>query len=236
MATISTNVTRTSSAGTAARTSSAGTAARLSVAASSLFLLILAALHVLKSDLDPSWRMISEYQIGEHGWLMQTAFVSLAVGTAALVAAVRRHVTGKAANAGLVLLAVAAAGMALAGFAVSDPITATPEELTTHGNLHGLGAMLGIPTFPFAAALIARGLSRSNTWAGTRRALRAATALTWVGLAQFVVAMAILVPANGGFGPETPIGWQNRLLIVSYVGWILTVAVQAARTASTGRN
>ncbi|HSE09624.1 MAG TPA: DUF998 domain-containing protein [Nocardioidaceae bacterium] len=209
--------------------------ARLSVAFSGLFLLILVGLHLVKSELDPSWRMISEYEIGRHGWLMQTAFLVLAVSTAAAAVSVRRAVVGRAGKVGLVLLAVAAAGMVLGGLAVSDPITATAQETTTHGSLHGLGAMLGIPAFPVAAGLVARGLSRGTGWAGPSRTLWFATVGTWLGLAQMVLAMAVLLPANdGAFGPGAPIGLPNRLLIVSYVAWLLVVTVPAARTA-TGR-
>jgi hypothetical protein len=39
-------------------------AARLSLAAATAFLAMLAALHVLRPDLDPSWRFISEYEQG----------------------------------------------------------------------------------------------------------------------------------------------------------------------------
>lgn len=213
-------------------TSTARAAARLSVACSGLFLAVLAALHLVKDELDPSWRLISEYEIGSNGWLMQSAFVVLAVGTAATALSLRGHVVGRTGKAGLVLLLFSAAGMALAGLAVADPVTATPDEVTGHGNLHGLGALLGIPTFPVAAALIARGLSRSATWPGTFTAVRRATLATWFGLGQFLVAMAVLLPANDGvFGPETPLGWPNRLLMVAYVGWSLTVAVQAGRVA-----
>ena len=42
-------------------------AARVSLAACGLFVLLLAALHLLRPDLDPSWRFVSEYQLGEHG-------------------------------------------------------------------------------------------------------------------------------------------------------------------------
>ena len=54
-------------------------AARLALATSALFVVLLAALHVLKSELDPSWRFISEYAIGDYGWMMVLAFLSLAL-------------------------------------------------------------------------------------------------------------------------------------------------------------
>ena len=39
-----------------------------------IFLAILALLHLLKRELNPVWRMISEYEIGRFGWMMRLAF------------------------------------------------------------------------------------------------------------------------------------------------------------------
>ena len=33
------------------------------------------------------------------------------------------------------------------------------------------------------------------------------------------------LPRNGGkFGPEVPIGWPNRLLVVAYAAWLIALA------------
>jgi hypothetical protein len=37
------------------------------------FLVILGALHLLEPELDPSWRWISEYELGHFGWMMSLA-------------------------------------------------------------------------------------------------------------------------------------------------------------------
>ena len=59
-------------------TANSRTAARLSFAAAVAFLVLLAALHFIKPELDPSWRMVSEYEIGRYGWVMVLALLSLA--------------------------------------------------------------------------------------------------------------------------------------------------------------
>lgn len=46
-------------------------AARLSFAAAATFVVLLAALHLIKPELDPSWGFISEYAIGDNGWIMR---------------------------------------------------------------------------------------------------------------------------------------------------------------------
>jgi hypothetical protein len=36
-----------------------------------------------------------------------------------------------------------------------------------------------------------------------------------------------MLPRAGGFGPEVWIGWPNRILMLAYGLWLMTVAYQA---------
>jgi hypothetical protein len=144
------------------------TAARLSFAAAATFLVLLAALHFIKPELDPSWRMISEYEIGRYGWMMVLAFLSLALSCVALFVAIRSQIRTTGGYIGLVLLLVSALGMTIAAIFTTDPITASQDKLTTHGNLHGVGALLGIPTFPIAVTLVSLSLARNPAWSSAR--------------------------------------------------------------------
>jgi Protein of unknown function (DUF998) len=63
-------------------------AARITFWAAALFLVLLAVLHILKPEYDPSWRMISEYEIGRFGWVMQLAFCALAIASVSAIVAV----------------------------------------------------------------------------------------------------------------------------------------------------
>ena len=58
-------------------------AAWVAFAATGVFVVLLLLLHVVRSELDPSWHFISEYEIGKHGWIMQAAFLVLALGNVA---------------------------------------------------------------------------------------------------------------------------------------------------------
>jgi hypothetical protein len=209
------------------------TAARLSFAAAATFLVLLVALHYLKPGLDPSWRMVSEYEIGCYGWVMVVAFLSLASSCVALIAAIKPQIRTTGGRIGLALLLISASGMTVAAIFTSDPITASRSELTTHGNLHGLGALLGIPSFPVAATLISLSLARDQGWSAARRSLLWMAALTWIGLLVFISSVAIMLPrGNGEFGPDVLIGWPNRLLVLSYSTWLMIVAWQAIRAGS----
>jgi hypothetical protein len=89
--------------------------------------------------------------------------------------------------------------------------------------------MLGIPGVPVAAAFISWSLSRNQAWASVKRSVLWAAALTWVGVLGFSLAMPLMLQGQDGFGPDVPIGWPNRFLIVTYCVWLLVAAGQAVR-------
>lgn len=212
---------------TSRRLSRSGAAAGAAAGLASGFAVVVAVQHILKSDLDPTWRMVSEYEIGEHGWLMRLAFVGLGAACAAMFVALGGRVHGKAAGIGRAALLVATVGTVLAGIFPSDPITATKAELTTSGNLHALGTMLGVPGLLLALTLLTRPLTRSSTPSPARAALRIATAGAWISIGAFMVTMALTY--DGAFSSDVPIGVPNRLLIASFVVWIVAAARLAPR-------
>src|SRR5579863_5352549 len=136
-------------------TTSARSAAFVATVGTGIFLVILVVLHVLRPDLDPSWRFISEYELGPQGWLMHVAFISLAVGTTGVALAVVSQARNIAGYLGVALVLISAAGMTLAG--VFAP--------ASDSSLHDVGAMLD--SIPFAALLLAWSLSRNERWAST---------------------------------------------------------------------
>src|SRR5215217_5372545 len=174
------------------------TAALLSFVAAATFLVLLATLHFIKPELDPSWRMVSEYEIGRYGWVMVLAFLSLAFSCISLFVAIRSQIRTTGGRIGLFLLLVSALGMAIAAIFTSDPITASQDDLTTHGNLHGVGALLGIPSFPIAATLISLSLAWNRAWSPARRSLLWTVGLVWITLLVFILFVAVMLPQSGG--------------------------------------
>ena len=204
------------------------TAARVSFAAAATFLVLLAVLHFIKPEFDPSWNMISQYEIGRYGWVMQLAFLSLALSCLTLVVAIHSQVRTIWGRIGLALLLVTAIGMTIAAINVTDPITTPRAEMTAHGNLHGLGFILGVPSQMIAAVLISLSLRRNAAWLPARRALLWTAQLPWVSVVAMVVTLMVLLPRHGGkFGPGVVVGLPNRLYIIACCVWLMTVAWNA---------
>lgn len=112
----------------------------------------------------------------------------------------------------------------------ADLMTASKDELTTHGNLHGLAGMIGIPGMTIAAVLLSRGLIRNPLWSPARKLILWSANLIWISLVLMVLIIAVTLPQDGGkFGPDVFIGWPNRIMMIAYAAWLMSVARQAVR-------
>lgn len=202
--------------------------ARIAWWGGSLFILLLSLLHMIKPELDPSWHPISEYALGNFGWVMTLAFFAWGIGMLATVLTLRPQVKTRVGRIGLVCLAIGALGPILAGIFPTDPITTSMEAMTTTGMIHGMGAVLG-DGIAIGGAMIAFSLSRNNlAWQPVRGWLLLATVVVWVIFVWLTVLMMTVLPQHSGMlGPEVMIGWPNRLLVVAYALWSM-VAVWGA--------
>ncbi len=206
--------------------------AQIAVGGAALFVVLLLTLHVIKPELDPSWRFISEYAIGRHGWVMVAAFLSLAAGYLALLAALRPLLGGGSGWVARAALVVSATGLVIGAAFVTDPITTPPDAATVTGTVHSIGGTLGL-AMPVAIAMVGWKLVRHR-----RRSDRPSIGLavvTAAALVAFVGSVAIvgsLAAQHGGtFGPDVPVGWPTRVEILAYSLWLLVVGFAAARDA-----
>ncbi len=141
-------------------------AARVAVAGPLLCIALVAVLHVLESEVNDS-DAVSEYALGDFGWLMNVAFFSGAVGIGALAFLLHGSLArSKSAIAGIILLAIAAVAWVFLGAGNIDPEGA---DATTHGLIHGIGFFLGLPTRLAAPFVLAAAFRRDERWAGHRR-------------------------------------------------------------------
>lgn len=205
-------------------------AARLSFAAAAAFLILLVTLHFIEPEFDPSWHMISEYEIGRYGWVMQLAFLCLGLSCVSLVVAIRSQVGTIGGWIGLALLLISASGLTIAAFYITDPMIAPKTEMTWHGNMHGLGFTLGAPGLAVASVLISLSLRHNQAWILGRRLLMWIAQLPWLSLIATLATILILLPRNGGkFGPGVVVGLPNRLFVIACCVWLMTVAWRRIR-------
>ena len=200
-------------------------AALVSLAAGGLFTGLLAALHLVKPELEPTWRFVSEYALGRAGWMMTCAFISLATSLLGAVVATWRHVRTVVGRIGLVIIVVAAAGLLLAAGFETDPINTTVDAYTQAGRVHLLGASLDYS--PIGMLLTGWALSRTPRWRSLRRPLMITAGISFA----LMVGFTATLPRDGQFGPDTYTGLMGRFLLLSYLGWIVVVGRAVRRTA-----
>ena len=174
---------------------------------------LIAILHVLEREYDPSWRMISEYSLGRYGWVMRIAFVTMAIGLAATCIALWPF--GGAWTLGLAAVALGALG---AAFIDADPIMTRRADATPTGRAHTLLGVVLLAGFPPAALIAGVGVAPALGWTPA-----IASVVPWAGLVWFLIAVA---PAHGdGGSPEIRIGWPDRFCLLAYLGWVVLAAV-----------
>lgn len=200
----------------------------LAIGTSVAVLVLLFVLHILSPEFNPAWRMVSEYANGKYAWVLSLLFFLWGVGSLALVYTLWPHLPTTMGKVGLFFLIAAGIGEAMA--AVFD----------INHKLHSLSAMIGIPSLAIAAMFISMTLVQTEPWSTARNSLLLTANLTWVSILlmgiAFAVMMATYAQAGGDLSASAEVvttlpkgvialvGWANRLLIVVYCAWVMTVA------------
>lgn len=206
--------------------------ARVAVFLPALFILLLVLLHILKPEVDPSWQPISVYGLGRHAFLMAIAFLSMGGACVALFMTLRSQTRITAGKIGFAFLLLCATGFFIGGIFPTDPVHAETSAPTLSGHLHNLGASLG-GLLPFALLFLTIALLKNENWKKERKALWTITLMAWATDIAFTATMAA---HHGKFGPGAPVGWYNRLMIVTYAASVLWMAVIAIRIRRSRTN
>ncbi len=212
-------------------------AARLSIGAAAVTLGLLAALHLVSPELDPSWRMVSEYANGRHGWMLSCMFASWALSSWALAFALRSQVRRRAGRIGWALLVAAGIGEAMASV----------FDIHRHP-WHEVAGGIGVLGLPVAALMISVSLGHERPWHSVKKGLLWAANLTWVSVVLMAGGLFALgvsyhrvrgaIPAGGHAWPSTAalphgviggVGYANRLLVVTYCVWTAIAAWHVTR-------
>ena len=202
---------------------SGGTARALAFVAVSgaiLAVLLLAALHVLRPDLQPTWHVISEYANGPHGWLMTIAFAALAASCTATVLGIWPLADGWGVKIGLGLIALAAIGLSMAALFPADIVQDPMPAMSWTGTMHGVASMLGNPTLMIGMIVLAYALPGHAPWETAGLPLQIFAHLAWLCFVAMMVGMFVFLPQGTG-GLAALVGYGNRLLVVAYAAWLV---------------
>jgi hypothetical protein len=172
------------------------------IALSAADLLVLALLHVLRTDVDPVTRPTGDYAHGSTGWLTVAATVGIGVAAIALAVTVRPQVRGTAGQIGVGLLVFFGVAKVVQAVFPSDPA----GRVTAGGVVHDTLGDVSFFILPVAAVCVSVGLR-------ARWPLGLAVAL----------ALAVLLVLGGAAG----FGLAQRVYLVLGSGWLLVTALTA---------
>jgi hypothetical protein len=192
-------------------------AARLSLGLPIAFLALLTVLHVLEPEFN-SGHLISEYQLGDYGFLMSFAFCLLGASALLLALSLGPRLRTRGGRVGWWGLLVIGAAFFIAG--VFPPV----QMPVIIGYLHGISGLVAIFGSPIAFTFIDRSLARSEPQFLSRR-VRWATLGAWGGLALFLASVTVIRLTGQIDTPLPPwVSLTNRFLVVTYCIWIMAAA------------
>jgi hypothetical protein len=195
-------------------------AAIYSLGATALAIGLVALLHRLEPEFDPSWRMLSEYALGQYGALMRVAFLAAGTGVIAVAVAL-----AKSAWPACLLLAVVAIGPLGAAFIDTDPITTPRAQMSRKSAIHAALGSLFILGFPLATVV---GISAAGDPA-VGPVLAWASVVPWIAHAWFLGTNMRHARPDAVGAPEVRIGWPNRVSMLAYLGWVALAALTTLR-------
>jgi len=204
-------------------------AARFSLGLSIAFVALLMALHFLEPEFN-SGHLISEYQLGNYGFLMSLAFCLMGVGVVLLALSLGQRLRTRGGRVGWWGLLVIGVAFAIAG--VFPPVH-TPVLI---GYLHGISGLVVIFGSPITFSLIGRSLARNQPPFLSSRRLQWATLVAWAGLFAFLT--SLVVTSLTGHMTPLPLGVSlaNRFLIVTYCIWFMAAEGGVAATVTHAQN
>jgi hypothetical membrane protein len=204
------------------------TLAILTITTAILSLLCLVVLHFVSPEFKPGWRMISEYALGKHKWLLTSFFLLWGLSSICLSILLWDVVSSPVAKIGILFLLISGIGEIMGGL------------FDVNHKHHGLAFLLGVPALPVAALILGYHLINLEGWNHHASAIILSSHSTWISLIIMAVAMGIMfagfkksgIPMDKNAPPPDKVpdgvialgGYANRLLVLCYILWLIVIA------------
>jgi hypothetical protein len=192
----------------------------LALAGAGIFAAIVVLLHYVEDEFAPCCRYMSEYVLGDWGWLMNVGFIALGGAFLALARGLRRGLApGRRVIASVRLMYVVGITVLLSAIFNSDSIFDEEANRTSwHGMLHDLFGFIGFVCL-FVATFFLRGVfARDAQW---RRFAPHALMFAITMVATFVL---MLVAPTDNFGIAQRVFVMVDLLWIGTLGCALVSA------------
>src|ERR671918_2371413 len=140
--------------------------ALLAIVGVAVFLLLLAALHFLRPDVNPVVEPMSNYAVGPYRFLFTAADIGYGLAALALTLGLYLNIAPPGRSyLGLFLLGLYGVSVLLAGIFPID----VGGEATTFGIIHNIVGNISFFGFPIAVILLSLGMGKDERWRSFRR-------------------------------------------------------------------
>lgn len=204
------------------------TIALLVLASGTVSLLALLTLHFVSREFHPGWRMISEYALGSHKWLLTTFFICWGICSITASILLWNLVNGFWPSVGIICVLLTGIGATMGGL------------FDVKHKLHGMAFGIGIPFLPIGALLISYTLIKEDFWSHEQLNILLSTHSIWLSVVLMAVSMVLLfsgfkkagIPFGPAIAPPEKLpagviginGYFNRLLVICYLLWPMLIA------------
>jgi len=196
--------------------------ANVAIACLVYFIAALITLHILRPDYAPRSHFISDYAVGEFGWIMTTAFLALSGACCALAAGMALDGPKSiSARTGVVLFFVATLGLILTAIYKTD-LPGGPY--TRSGDIHEITFRVNTLSLILGSFLLSLSFAVSERWRSFR----------WPALSIFALIVIAVVIQVKTLHKNAPYGWANRFFVAVMISWLLATALRLRKVASLG--
>ena len=185
------------------------TFALMSLSGNALYIIAVLLLHFLRKDLYVVEHFVSEYALGNYGWILTIALFSLAIGQLSLLVGLTANI--KLSITSLVTFSMWCLCIFLVAIFPTNLPGATP---TTANNIHNLSAFIAFTNLPVAMITWGSDFKKDTNW-------KKLTKTSWTfGTLSFSLLIALIL------SPILFIGVTQRILTALDLSWLIIVARQ----------
>jgi hypothetical protein len=191
-----------------------------------LSVVLVGALHVVATEVNPVRRTISEYALGEYRWLFDTGVLGLCVGSALVLLALVRAGLLSWPSHGAVALAVWSAALVVI---VAFEKTNRAVGPSVGGVIHRYASLVAFMSVPVAALALGGRWRGDATWGRFATVSRILGLLGLVVLGAIVLRIALRNVPGVPWSDIVPLGLSERVLAIVEITTVAVFALWSLR-------
>ncbi|NUS63029.1 MAG: DUF998 domain-containing protein [Saccharothrix sp.] len=176
-------------------------------------------------------RTISEYALGPHRRVFDTAVLLLVLGSTAILAVLVRRGVAKWHSVGSVAFGAWSVGLTLVVIFPKNDWAVGPS---TSGSIHRVGSLLAFVALPIAATLLARPWRHDPVWGGHARWTFRFGLLSALAFTPLLYAIGVNAVVGTSWWRVFPLGYVERLLVLTEVVAVLVAGLWAIAVSRNG--